>query len=96
LVEEAMLEMIQYGLFVLWRILLSVRFNGIDLKTGFGFETEDIEISPPRIRKNVVTIPGVHGVIDFGGTYEERDIFIRGHLADAFDHAAVLDNSEIE
>ena len=71
---------------------MGVKFNGTDLESTYGFIHQNTEgLGSPRIRKSVVTIPGVHGSLDFGGTYEERDIYLVGYVS-ASSHANMLAN----
>lgn len=69
---------------------MGVKLNGVDLETTYGFDLANIEgLEAPRIRQNIANIPGVHGELDFGGTYETRNIYLVGHIS-ATTHANSL------
>lgn len=70
---------------------MGVRINGVDLESTYGFDLARTEgfFTAPRIRQSTATIPGLHGVLDFGGTYEERTGFLVGTIV-ATSHANSL------
>lgn len=70
----------------------ALKFNGINLYDSYGFVLENKVIPAPRIRRATATRPGVDGVLDFGGVYEEREIIIRGAMLNALDHDDVVEN----
>jgi hypothetical protein len=73
--------------------LIGLKFNGIDLKDTYGLQVTNIEgLESPRIRTNTIVIPGLDGVLDFGGTYDERTIFVNGYVSSDTSHALALAN----
>jgi hypothetical protein len=72
---------------------MGLKFNGIDLEDTYGLQVTNIEgLESPRIRTNTVVIPGLDGVLDFGGTYDERTIFVNGYVSSDTSHALALAN----
>jgi hypothetical protein len=71
--------------------MAGLKYNGIDLEATYGLQVTNIEgLESPRIRSNTVVIPGLDGVLDFGGTYDERTIFVTGYVSSDTSHADVL------
>ncbi len=69
---------------------MGVKLNGVDLESTYGFDLANVEgLEAPSIRQNTATIPGLHGELDFGGTYATRNIYLVGHLS-ASTHAASI------
>lgn len=60
---------------------MGVKLNGVDLESAYGFDLANIEgLEAPRIRQNTTVIPGIHGELDFGGTYDTRNIYLVGTI----------------
>lgn len=70
---------------------MAFKFNGIDLYATYGFALENKIIPTPRIRRSTATRPGVDGVLDFGGVYEEREIAVRGSMINVIDHDTLIE-----
>lgn len=69
---------------------MGVKLNGVDLESTYGFDLANVEgLEAPSIRQNTAIIPGLHGELDFGGTYETRNIYLVGTIV-ATTHATSL------